>query len=698
MRAPLVRLYDDEAIIDGFAGGGGTSEGIEMALGRSPDIAINHDPIALAMHEANHPTTRHIPSNIRDVHYEDELPAGKRCGIAWFSPDCTHHSKARGGKPFRDRQKARRIRGLAWEAVRCVKALGPRAPRIIIIENVEEWRDWCPLLKDGTPDWSQRGKNYRRWRRELAKAGIAAVGRPYVIEDRELVACDYGSPTKRKRLFVIARCDGLPIVWPEPTHGPGRALPHRTAAECLDFSLPVPSIFLTKRQAERWATAQGLPKSQAPRRPLATATKRRIARGVYRFVINEPQPFIVKYHGHGEFRGSVVTEPIRTLDASNRFGLVDATLAPLLMNNSETRGDRVYPGNEPIRTLTAEGCRTYQLIAPSLVRLAHGERDRKGKKRGKGEHSLGEPLPTQTGSNEFALVAPLLLKNMTNNAPANVREPLDVILTGNHHYLVAPTLINTRNGERKGQAPRVMDIREPYPTVTALGSQGALVAAYLAKHNGNDTGHDATGQRLTRPVDTLTAKNSKALVTSHLLKLRGGLEDHPQTAQDLRQPAPTVTAGGTHYAEVRITLVPRDSIETQYVDRAVQTCAFLIKYFGTGVARPLDQPIGALTTKDRLGLVTVILVRVGEMEWVLADIGMRMLTPRELFLCQGFPPDYEIEMVPVGPVVDLFGFKTARQKLTKKAQTRLVGNSVPPHVAAAIIAANLATAPGEAVA
>lgn len=546
-RPPQVRLFEDEGIIDGFAGGGGTSTGIEMALGRSPDVAINHDPVALAMHEANHPSTEHVTSNIRHVRYETLLP-GRRCGLAWFSPDCTHHSKARSGKPFRDPQRARRVRGLGWEAVRCAKAI---APRVIVLENVEEWRDWCPL-KNGQPDWTRRGENYRRWLRELRNAGPG-----YVVEDRELVACDFGAPTKRKRLFVIARCDGQPIVWPEPTHGPGRARPYRTAAECLDFSLPVPSIFLNQRQADQWARAHGMTRS--PRRPLAVATKRRIARGIQRFVLDSADPFIV------------------------------ANAAPLIVNNSETRGDRVYRSDEPIRTLTAAACRTYQLVVP--------------------------------------------------------------------------TLINTRNGERHGkhgeQAPRALDIQRPYPTITAIGSQGALVAAFLAKHN---AGHEATGQRLQQPIDTVTTKDTKALVTSHLLKLRGGVQTHRQTAQDLRTPAPTITAGGTHYAEVR---------------------AFLVKYYGTKKdGRPVDVPLDTITTKERYGLVTVTIA--GE-QYAVVDIGMRMLTPRELFRCQGFPATYEIDHVPVRTPLGL----TARTRLTKKAQTRLVGNSVPPDMAAAILAANL---------
>jgi DNA (cytosine-5)-methyltransferase 1 len=705
-RPPLVRLYDDEGCLDGFAGGGGASTGIEMVLGRSPDVAINHDKWALAMHEANHPTTRHIPSNIRKVSYRDEM-RGKRCRFAWFSPDCTFFSKARGGAPFRDRNLARRIRGLAWEVVRCAIEI---RPDVIFMENVEEYQDWCPLGTDGRPDPKKKGSSFRRWVSRLRNLGAQ-------VEWRQLRASHFGAPTSRKRLFVIIRFDGQPIVWPEPTHGPGRQA-YRTAAECIDFSLPVPSIFLTPKEAKAWGQAHGV---AGPKRPLAKATKRRIARGVHKFVLTTPEPFIVNNLTNNVPR--VVSEPLATTLTGNHKYLVQPTVAPLLVNNSETRDDRAYPADEPIRTLTALGCRTMQLVtpflaavrhqddshlhpvtepirtipasdrefalvAPSLVRIAHGERDRKGKKRGKGELPATEPLPTQTGSNEFALMA--------------------------------ATLINTRNGERQGQAPRVIDIQQPFTTVTAAGSQGALVAAFLAKHNG---GHEATGQQLGLPIDTVTARDSKAIATvtaahlqrdfgasvggpvdapaptitaggggktgmvaSHLVKLRGGLKDHQQTAQDVREPAPTLTAGGTHVAEVRTTLLRRDALDPEYLDRAVETCAFLVKYYGTGVARSVDTPAGTITTKDRLGLVTVILVSVGDSEYVLVDIGMRMLTPAELFRCQGFPSSYEITTVPL--LTDL-GIKVLT-KLTKKAQTRLVGNSVPPHLAAALLGANLA--------
>jgi DNA (cytosine-5)-methyltransferase 1 len=546
-RQPLVRLYEDEGCIDGFAGGGGTSTGIEMALGRAPDFAINHDAEALAMHRANHPETHHVQSNIREVKYERLMPS-QRCGFAWFSPDCTFHSKARGGRPFRDRDRARRIRGLAWEAVRCAVAI---RPRVLFVENVEEFQYWSPLGEDGQLDPTRKGQSFRRWVSRLRNLG-------YAVEWRELRASDFGAPTSRKRLFVIARCDGQPIVWPSATHGKQRRRPYQTAAACIDFSLPVPSIFLTPRQAKAWGKAHGV---AAPKRPLAKATLRRIARGLVRFVVESPDPFIIRHNS--------------------------ALVTPYLASVRHHDDTHLYPVDEPMRTITSS--------------------DR-----------------------EFVLVA--------------------------------PTLINTRNGERHGrhgeQAPRVYDIRQPYATITAQGSQGALVAAFLAKHNG---GHEATGQRPTRPLDAITTRDTKALVTSHLLKLRGGLDDHQNTSQDLREPLPTLTAGGTHVAEVR---------------------AFLLKFYGTKKdGCTLTNPLDTVTTKERFGLVTVTIN--GE-PYAIVDIGMRMLTPRELFRAQGFPDDYEITngVAPDGRQVPF----------TKKTQTRLVGNSVPPHVAAALIGANLTEA------
>jgi len=504
-------------VVDNFAGGGGASTGIEAALGRHCDFAINHDAEALAMHAANHPRTVHLQTNVWDVNPR-KLCRGKPVSLGWFSPDCTFHSKARGGKPFRDRDTARRRRGLAWLIPYWMKAV---RPRVVLLENVEEFADWGPLLPDGTICPKRRGMTFRRWHRMIENLG-------YSIDMRELRACDYGAPTIRKRLFVIARCDGGEIVFPEAMHGPGLA-PYRTAADCIDWSIPCPSIFDRER-------------------PLAEATMRRIARGVMRYAVHNPKPFIQH--------------------ASNKYALI----TPFLTEHANSSNQRNFPADEPMRTQCA-----------------------------------------------------------------NVK--------GGRFAVVAPTLINTRNGEREGQQPRCRDIESPYPTVTAAGSQGAVVAAFLARHYG---GHENDGSMIERPFHTVTTKDHHALVSSHILKLKGTSQD----GQPIDAPLHTVQAGGQHYGEVR---------------------AFLLKYYGNEQnTHSIREPIGAVTTKDRFGLVTVR----GE-PYAIVDIGMRMLTPRELFRAQGFHDGYVID-----PEFD-------GKPLTKTSQVRMVGNSVCPPVAEALVRANV---------
>jgi len=428
-----------EITVDNFAGGGGASLGIETALGRPVDFAINHDPEAVAMHRANHPRTRHLNSNVWDVN-PTKLCAGRSVGLGWFSPDCTFHSKARGGKPFRDRDQARRRRGLAWLIPYWAKTVGPR---VIMLENVEEFADWGPLTPEGKPDPARRGLTFRRWHRQIENLG-------YQIDMRELRAMDYSAPTTRKRLFVIMRRDGEEIIFPEATHGPHRGLhPYRTASECIDWSIPCPSIFQRDR-------------------PLAEATMRRIARGVMRYVVNNPQPFIVPLTHHGKRRVHALDEPFPTVTGAHRGE--HALITPFLTEHANASTQRNFRADEPLRTQCA-----------------------------------------------------------------NVK--------GGHFALVAPTLINTRNGERVGQAPRVRNILDPYPTVTAAGSQGAVVAAFLARHYG---GHENDGSSLELPMHTVTAKDHHSLVH-----------------------------------------------------------AFLMKYYGTGGDQKMERPLDTVTTKDRFGLVTV---------------------------------------------------------------------------------------------
>lgn len=551
MRPPQIRIQldPDEIIVDNFAGGGGASTGIEAALARPVDIAINHDPEAIAMHRANHPHTVHY---IEDVWAVDprEVCGKRRIRLLWLSPDCKHFSKAKGGKPL-----DKKIRALAWIAVRWIKALPERQrPKVIMLENVEEFQDWGPLDDNGRVDPERKGMTFRRWLGTLRNLG-------YAYECAEMRACDYGAPTSRRRLFIILRRDGRPIVWPRATHGT-KDRPWRTAAECIDFSLPCPSIFERKR-------------------PLAPNTMRRVAEGVRRFVLNHKDPFIV---------------PVNHIDATGR---------------------RVHSIHEPLRTITASRRGDFALVNPFMM-----------------------PVKTWTGG---------------GNDPSELTKPMRTITASKRgeYALVAPTLIQTGYGERPGQAPRVPGLDKPLGTVVGCGVKHALVAAFLAKQNG--VGEKMVlGQSLDGPVHTITAKDQKALVAANLVKFYG-----TSTGQDMREPMPTITTGGGkgggHIAAVY---------------------AFLTQYYGEGGGQLADvrEPMRTIRGTDCMALVTVK----GDPEpWVIADIGLRMLSPRELFRAQGFPEQYEIEPYFEG------------EPLTKTAQVRCVGNSVPPDVAEALVRANL---------
>lgn len=533
-------------IIDNFAGGGGASTGIEMAIGRSVDIAINHDPEAIAMHVANHPDTKHYCQDVWEVD-PVEATGGKLVALGWFSPDCKHFSKAKGGKP-----RESKIRDLAWVVHRWIEALKPFGahPLVIMLENVEEFRTWGPLLDDGKPCPARKGETFAEWVQQLRDHG-------YVVQWKELKACDYGAPTSRKRLFLIARRDGKPIVWPEPTHGPLRAQRYQTAADIIDFSLPCPSIFTRTR-------------------PLKDATCRRVATGIMRYVINAARPFIVPVTNTGWNPNRVcsIDDPLATITTSK--GGEMALLSPMVVNTDfvNTRASRVYHPEEPLRTTTAQ--------------------------------------------------------------PATA--------------LAAATLIQTGYGEREGQSPRVPGIGKPLGTVVAGGGKHALVAAFLAQHNGGPRNLNIAGHAADKPVSTITGRGTQQnLVTSNLIKLQ-----RHQSAKSVEQPLDTILAGGTHFAEVR---------------------AFLIKYYGNERdGHSLFDPLGTVTTKDHFGIVTT---SIDSEEYAIADIGMRMLSARELYAAQSFPADYSID------------FEFNGKPLTKTAQTRMVGNSVCPVMPNALVRANL---------
>lgn len=632
----FLRDYSVGIIVDNFAGGGGASTGIEEAVGRDVDVAINHDDEAVAMHKANHPRTKHHCQSIYSV---DPLEAVTIDGVpqpvwlAWFSPDCKDFSKAKGGKPV-----SKNIRSLAWVVVHWVDRLGEALrPAIIKVENVEEFLDWGPLDADNKRIPERKGEIFKQWVEALRKRG-------YTVEWRVIKACDVGAPTIRRRLCLTARCDGLPIVWPEYSHGPGRAKPFRTAAECIDWSIPCHSIFLTKEEG----TAVGV------KRPLAEATMARIAKGIQRYVIDAAQPFIVNLTHHGSDRVESLAEPMRTVTGANRGE--KALVVPHV--TKFYTGSVGHGVDEPMHTVTANSF----------------------KKRPGGATPLG------------VVQATIVSYAQQGGANRDPRDPMHTITASpkDQNTVIAATLIQSGYGEREGQAPRALDIEAPLGTVVAGGVKHAVVEAIMAPHmmtmrnaqkpfnGGDEPMHTVTaggarlcavtaflaqynndrgvvpnaGHDLRDPLSTVSTKGPhQGVVAAHLVSLKGS----DRRDQPVDQPAPAVTAGGYHLAEVR---------------------AFLIKYYGNEEdGHELDKPLGTVTTKDRFGLVMIH----GE-PYEIVDIGMRMLTPRELAAAQGFPADYIIEAP--GP---------GGKPLTKTAQVRMIGNSVCPPLAEALVRATAGT-------
>ncbi|WP_027416481.1 DNA cytosine methyltransferase [Aneurinibacillus terranovensis] len=389
-----------EIIVDNFAGGGGASTGIEMATGRSVDIAINHDPSAIAMHKANHPETEHYCESVWDVDPRKAV-RGRPVALAWFSPDCKHFSKAKGGKPVE-----KGIRGLAWVAVRWAATV---RPRIIMLENVEEFKTWGPLLENGQPDPKKKGKTFQAFVNALKRQG-------YEVDCRELRACDYGAPTIRKRLFLIARCDGQPIVWPKPTHGDpkseevkaGKLKPWRTAAEIIDWSLPCPSIFERKR-------------------PLAENTLRRIARGIQRFVLENPNPFIIRvnYSGSDHHYTDSIYDPLKTITAKNGWGMVTPFIAKYYGETSHTEVHGHEPG-DPLHTISTAN--RFALVTSHLIKLRGTCKD---------GQPVTKPMPTITaGGNHLGEVRAFLLKYYGAGIGQDVREPLHTVPTKDRFGLI----------------------------------------------------------------------------------------------------------------------------------------------------------------------------------------------------------------------------------------------------------------------
>ncbi|MGR7276011.1 DNA cytosine methyltransferase [Klebsiella aerogenes] len=650
-------MINSEIIVDNFAGGGGASTGIELAIGRSVDIAINHDPNAVAMHTTNHPDTLHYCESVYSVRPK-VATAGRRVGLAWFSPDCRHFSKAKGAKPV---EKA--IRGLAWIVIRWALDVGPR---VMMLENVEEFKTWGPLLAaEMRPDPERVGETFRAFVGMLttgipvnhpalaecceflelspdsdqAKRLIAGLG--YDVDYRELRACDYGAPTIRKRFFMVMRRDGQPIVWPVATHGDpkspevisGKLAPWRTAAECIDWSIPAPSIFDRKK-------------------PLAENTLRRIARGVQRFVIESASPFIVKCNhtstktSYDCFRGQALSEPLQTITKTHGYSIAVPHLTKF------RTGATGQPVTEPVPTVTAGMSRrpggnghalgvVEAAITPFLA--GNGGSEYQAKPR-----PLDKPAHTILKESRACVVAPVIARQFGSSIGHRADVPNATITAGGggKSQLVTPTLIQMGYGERPGQEPRVLQLGNPLGTVTAGGNKFATVSAFLAKHyGGNYTG---AGVSLDEPTHSVTTVDHHAVVASHLVKLRGTCRDGQRTDA----PMPTITAGGQHVGEVETTLAVADYDE----ERAQQVLAFLKEYCGSN---------------------STGLVEIAGVTYRIVDIGMRMLQPHELYRAQGFPDWYIIDQ-------DYRGVKYAKDK-----QVARCGNAVPPPFAEALVRANL---------
>lgn len=552
---------DDELLVDEFACGGGMSEAIEQATGRHVDIAVNHDEDACSMHAANHPQTEHHWKDVFEV-CPRRATKGRAVGLLHLSPDCTHHSQARGGQP-----RSKKLRGLAWIGVRWA---GIKRPRIITLENVKQILQWGPLIAkrcpktgrvvklDGTvategervpvqqqhlvPDPRHAGRTWRAFVRALECLG-------YTVEARVLCAADYGAPTTRSRLFMVARCDGAPIVWPEPTHfkNPAKGQKRwRSAAECIDWSIPGKSIFEREK-------------------PLADATLRRVAHGMKRYVLDNADPFIVQIANWSRDGVTSARDPLSTVTAWPRGG-------------------------------------SHAVVAPVMVQAGHGQGTPDAPRWSHGNKSVREPVGTVTAS-------------------------------GGGQAVALGTLVQMGYGEREGQAPRALDARQPLGTVVGAG-KFAAVTAFVEQANG---GFNAT------------------------------------PARDAREPLSTSTATGSQQRIVTATVV-EPTLSPGQEEGALRCAAFLIRYYGQGgQLGDMREPMSTSTTKDRLALVTVWLRGT---PYVIVDIQLRMLTPRELYNANGFPKTYIIDRGHDGRI------------FSKSTQVRMCGNAVPPPLGRAVIEAN----------
>lgn len=636
-----MRKYRDnlfrELIVDNFAGGGGASVGIELATGRPVDIAVNHDPDAIAMHQVNHPYTQHYQEDVFAID-PVKVTGGRPVGIAWYSPDCKHFSRAKGGKPVE-----KKIRGLSWVVLKW--ALSAVAPRVFFMENVPEIQTWGPLKEvNGAlrPDPMREGETFKGFVAMLttgierahpafleaceflhldpdgAEAKRLICGLGYAVSFKVLKACDYGAPTIRKRFYLIARNDGQPIVFPKPTHGKGKGLkPYRNAAECIDWTLPCSSIFGRKKD-------------------LAVNTQRRIARGLDKFVIKNPQPFIMQMNF--ENAPQDIGKPLSTETAVNKHYVAEPVIQPYIMSNNTN--------NAP--------------------------------------HSVGEPLPTiTTGNRNFLCVPTLVGISQTGGGDRvqSVKNPLRTICTKNEHIVSMAYLTKYFSGEKQKGA----DITEPLPSVTAVDHNAAVVV-HLSSRYGD--GKDGRGSHVDEPAPTVTGTNHSHIVAANIVHYYGGA-DHASRADG---PLPTITATPRHYLIESHLCILRNNMDcklmtepfptvTAHAGHEVQVTTYLQKIEGVQdlgnwvkVRKLLNEYAGYTIADDE-----ILILEINKVPYFIADVGMRMLKARELMLAQGFPPDYIIDIE-----------RHIGKKYSEAKQIARIGNSVCPPVATALVRANCA--------
>jgi len=665
---------DDEIVVDFFCGGGGAGTGLEMGLGRAVNVAKNHSPQAISMHTVNHPGAQHFTTDVFEGDPDTEC-GGKAVGWFHMSPDCTHHSQAAGGQP-----RKREIRNLSWIGL---KWAGMKRPRVISLENVKQILQWGRLIAkrdkatgrvvtlDQVPHPTQKGKTTNRvaapgeqvpvsnqflvpdpkqrgrtWRRFVA----LLEGMGYVVEWKVIKACDFGAPTSRERLFMIARCDGQPIVWPAPTHAKTPAKGQqkwKTAADCIDFSDLGKSIFGRKKD-------------------LAQATLRRVAKGMKKFVIDNPAPFIVPIANWSGEAVQSADEPLRTITSYPKGGAF-SVVSPIIAPATHQGSDRINDPLDPLPTVTCANRGELTLISPVMVTAAHGEGKPGGVQRwGDGCKSSADPLGTVTASGGHSIASAHLVKFRFNDAGKALDEPLPTITSGGnyqrpagaaHAMGISTVFMAQMNGGFNTTAAK--SIEDPMTTVTNTGSQQQLVAANLVHLRGHCDARDVND-----PLHTISAGGQHHGLASAFMERAFGAS----VGQGLEEPAPTITAGGGGKSSlVSLTLSP------EHEAGALRVAAFLISYYGTENISACDSPAPTITTKDRLAMVTVMLQGT---PYVIVDICLRMLKPAELYKAQGFPADYIISHGADG------------KPFTKTQQVHMCGNSVSPPPMAALARAN----------